>query len=201
MKTATRWEGRHLRSVPTSTRAAGTATMLVGELLGFNWAQVFAAVLASLVAVWVARVNRREDELGRAARLTSVSSGMSDGAARSLVNDLRDGLVVEWSLRAQAPRFRGWGALTSILYTAGSALFVLWFLVLALAHGAFWTWGVYAGALVLINTGQFCRIRQLRKRRAWIEQERLWRGLPAVTPESRKRISRDTEKILLDGGS
>ncbi|MFE4949821.1 hypothetical protein ACFQ9V_06900 [Leifsonia sp. NPDC056665] len=132
--------------------------------------------------------------------MTAVSEKMSVGAAKQLVDELRDQFVIEWSLRQRAPVFAHFGFAAAALYTAGGLLFVVWILSVVLAKAAAWTWAIYVTSLVALNVAQATKLRQIRKRRAWIEQERQWRGLSSEIPEATKTMSRTEEARLLKRG-
>jgi hypothetical protein len=167
-----------------------------------QWVTLMAAAFGAAVTAWIALVNRREDELGRAARLTTVADTMTPGNGRDLVEQLRDEYAIDWALKHQAPRFRFLMLAVWYLYSFTVVLFV-WWLVLVIADGfklngghAVSAWFLYGAVYVVMLAATWCDARLRRKRRAWMEQERRWRGIPLPVAESAKTIDRAILKAL-----
>ncbi|MEN2741624.1 hypothetical protein ABCS02_27890 [Microbacterium sp. X-17] len=164
--------------------------------MGFTLLQLLAALAAPAGAVGLAIFNKREDLLGRAARLSAVAAEMPAGPGRSLVEELRDGSAIEWSLRAQAPRLVGLSAGAWFCFLTSGIAVTIWFAYAFIDGSLLWPWALYFVAVILAFIGQTSTVHRQRRRRAWMMQERKWRNLPTPVLESQKTISRSELRRL-----
>jgi hypothetical protein len=163
-------------------------------------ATIAAAALGALIAGSVAFLNRRDDSLAKAERLSKVTDSMRESPGKRLVTDLRDFYAVEWSLRRSAPRMPFLNGVAMFFYLIGLALFVsLGFLVIPKGFDALFDanfWELYGSAILVFAIAQICRATVVASRNAWVLQEREWRGLEPPVSDRQKRVKIDALRVL-----
>lgn len=165
-------------------------------------ATVGAAVLGALIAASVAFLNRRDDSLGKAERLSKVADGMTDSPSRQLVKDLRDGYVVEWSLHRMAPRMPLLNGIAMVSYVLALLSFVSLLAIFVpvtdlqklVVDANFWA--AYGAVVLTLAVAQIARAWVIESRQRWVAQERTWRGLEAPVPDRQKRVKVDFKRVL-----
>lgn len=174
---------------------------------GIDWqaiATVSAAVLGALIAGSVASLNRRDDTLGKAERLSKLVDSIVEPTSRALAQDLRDAYVVQWTLKQMAPRMPLLNAIAMAFYVIGAIGFAgLCFILIPLkiedlgdllGNGEVWT--LYWMSAISLVVAQFLRSWVIENRRAWIVQEAMWRGISLPTADSQKRVKVDFGRVI-----
>lgn len=134
-----------------------------------------ATIGAAIPALYALTAGRHT--LGKAERLTKLAQTMVPSSARTLVEDVRDELAVEWSLIQWAPRYRAKQVWSWALWVLGG-LSLLIFVLFAITKQAFsWTWGSYTVALLLMGGALYVKARRDFARRSWMDSERAQRWI------------------------
>lgn len=143
-------------------------------------ATLFAALIPAAVAVIIAILTSAPTSLRNTERLTDIASKMSPSSERTLVEDLRDDLVVAWALDQMAPAFSARRAWSWALLVLGALTGIIWIFVGIVTHNAWWTWVLYGVGLALLVAGSVVRGFVVQKRRAWMHNQRedRWIRLP-----------------------
>lgn len=176
---------------------AATFNRVTLDVLGQVLTQVLAVVVALVTVIRVVVLNRRETPLATTERLVRIIDSMPAGPSRSLLEESRDQMAIDWALQRQAPRFRWWRIGAWLAYSLGGIAWFVWILGFFVDPVHPWPWIFYFLGLFVVNVGQRVRFVQLRKSRGWVEQERRWRGLPRTVPEEEKKMTLKTARILL----
>lgn len=133
---------------------------------------VVATAIPAAVAVIIAIVTWTPTSLRKTERLTGIASKMSPSSERTLVEDLRDDLVVAWALNQMAPTYPAHRAWSFVLFVIGGFVEVIWLLAGIVTHNAWWTWAIYAIGLVLVIAGAVIWGIAMQNRRAWMRRQR-----------------------------
>jgi hypothetical protein len=160
----------------------------------FDWqpiATVAASVVGVLIAASIPYLNRADNTLGKAERLSTVADSMGDSSKRELVCELRDSYVVDWSLQRIAPRLPLSNGVATVFYVIGGLAF-LSFVLLASDSRAQpptgGTWILYGVTVMSISVAQITRAYVLESRDTWVAEERKRRGLPAPASDHEQKV-------------
>lgn len=143
-------------------------------------ATLLAATIPATVAAIIAIVTWAPTSLRKTERLTEIAAKMSPSSERTLVEDLRDDLVVAWALDQMAPTYPAHRAWSIVLFVIGGFVELIWFLLGIVTRSVWWTWGIYAIGLVLLIAGAAVWGIARQNRRGWMQRQRekRWIRLP-----------------------
>ena len=157
------------------------------RLVQTAWYSFLPQVLVALASVAALGTSlwRERHPLASIERLTQLTDKMRPGATRDGLADYRDQRASLWLLEQRAPREGGLLGLGRWLVAGSAVAFLTWLILAALAPTSAGTWTAYVVGLVSIFASKWAFQKRRKHRRAWIEQEALWRRLPLPVEASR----------------
>lgn len=141
--------------------------------------QPFATALAgcAAVAAFVLTLIRERHPLTAIERLTAVADKIGPGAARRVVEDYRDERIVRWVLEQRAPSDTALRWTGTWLRISASFAFFIWLVGVVFLRPDGWIWLPYGLGIALFIGGNAVLSWRQSRRRSWIDQELLWRGI------------------------
>ena len=134
--------------------------------------QIWAAVIAGVVALVAVAMNARSDNMKKAERLTAISTAMSQSTERRLIEELRDDYVTNWALRQMAPAQQTLKWFTVIAYVAAVLSTLIWGFFAIVDPAASGPWLFYVLGIVLGGIGGGLQGRRRAGRNRWTREER-----------------------------
>lgn len=108
-----------------------------------------------------------------------------------LIEDERDQRAARWVLVRRAPQEAAARTIAITLFCLGSIGLLFWLVGAFVDRLAAWTWVSYGAGLTLRVAARIIWSIRADQRTAWLNQERMWRALPAE-PIAQRVSSRST---------
>jgi hypothetical protein len=152
-----------------------------------DWPQVVATTLAgaAAVAAVVRAAIRDRHPLALVERLTAIAADVRSATVRQLIEDERDERAIRWVSERRAPSENRLRRAGGILFWIGVAALLVWVVGVFIDRTAVWAWVAYCVGLVSAVASRAVVESRMKRRGAWINQERQWRQLPEWTAAER----------------